>query len=59
MDSEVLHPIVVYIKRRHKTIAERVVFWPVYALCTDAERIPETIRMMCWWDQDAVNKPKE
>ena len=57
MDSAGIHPIMVYIKRRPTTIAERVDCRPVYALCMEAERKPGTIRMVHWWDQDTVNEP--
>ena len=57
MDSAGIHPIGVNIKRWQKTIAERVTFRRVYTLCTEAERIPGMIRMVRWWDQDAVNDP--
>ena len=59
MDSAELHIIVVYIKRRQKTIAERAAFRPVYALRTEAERIPGTSRMVRWWYQDAEKYPEE
>ena len=55
MESTVLQPIRVYIKRRQKNIAERVDCWPVYAFCTEAERMLGTNRMVRWWDQDAIN----
>ena len=55
IDSEGLHPIGVYIKRRQMTIAERMACRTVYVFCAEAERIPGTLRMMRWWDQDAVN----
>ena len=55
MDSKGIHTIGVYIKSRKTTILERVACRPVYVLCTKAERIPGTIRMMRWWYQDAVN----
>ena len=55
MDSTGLHPIRVYINRRQKKTPERVACRPVYALCTEAERMPGTIRMVHWWDQDVVN----
>ena len=35
MDSAGLHSIIVYIKRRQMTIAERVACWIVYALCPE------------------------
>ena len=35
MESVGLHPIGVYIKRRHTTIAERVACRPVYELFTE------------------------
>ena len=54
-----LHPIKVYIKRRQKTIVERVACSPVYALCTEGERMPGMTRMVLWWDQDGVNEPEE
>ena len=59
MESVRLHPIGVYIKRQQKKIAERVAFLPVYTLCTEAERMSGTRRMVCWWDQDTVNEPEE
>ena len=54
-----LHLIGVYIKRRQKTIAEKVSCCSVYVQCTEAERITGTIWMVHWWDQDVVNKPEE
>ena len=48
MESAGLHPIVVYIKRRKTTIAERVACRPVYVLCTEAERIPGTRKIVRW-----------
>ena len=59
METAGLHPIGLYIKRRRKTIAERVYFRPIYALCTEAERMMGTSRLVRWWDQDAVNEQKE
>ena len=59
MDSTELHLIVVYIKRRQTTIAERVACRPVYALCTKADRMKGMIRMVRWWDQDVVNDPEK
>ena len=59
VDSVGLHPIGVYIKGRQTTIAQRMAFQPVYALFTEADRITGTIRMVCWWDQDTVNKMEE
>ena len=46
MDSAGLHPIGVYIKRQKTTIAERAACRPVYAFCTEAERMMGTIRMV-------------
>ena len=51
-------PVRLYIKRRQTAIAEKVVCWPVYALCTEAERMPGTRWIVHWWDQDTVNKPE-
>ena len=59
MDSAELQPIKVYIKWRQTTIAERVYFRPVYALCIELDRISETSLLVHWWDQDAVNDPEE
>ena len=59
MEVAGLHLIVVYIKRRQKNIEERVACHPVYALCKEAERMMGTIRLVQWWDQDAVNEPEE
>ena len=59
MESSGIHPIGVYTKRRQTTIAERVDCRPVNALCTEAERMPGTIRMVRWWDKDTVNDPEE
>ena len=53
-----LHPIEVYINIWKATIADRLALRPVCALCTEAERMPGTIRMIRWWDQDAVNEPE-
>ena len=46
MNSAGIRPIGVYIKRRQTIIADRVSFQPVYALCTEAERLTGTIRMV-------------
>ena len=46
MEAAGLHPIGVYIKRRQITIAERMEFRPIYALCTEAERMPGKIRLI-------------
>ena len=54
-----LHPIGVYIKGQQTTISQKMAFRPVYALCTEADKIPGTIRMVCWWDQDTVNEMEE
>ena len=57
MDAVGIHPIGVYTKRRQTKIAERVECNPIYALWTEAERIPGKIRMVHWWDKDTVNEP--
>ena len=54
-----IHPIEVYIRRRHATISERVACRPIYELCMEAERMPGTTRLVRWWDQDAVNEPED
>ena len=59
MDSSGIHFIGIYIKRCQTNIAYRVACRPVYALSTEAERMPGTRRMVRWWDQDAVNEPEE
>ena len=59
MDSAGIHHIGVYIKRRKKTIAERVDCQPIYVLSTEADIMPGTSQMVRWWDQDAVNEPEE
>ena len=59
MDSSGLHPIVLYTKMCQTTISERVSCWPLYALRTEAEIIPGTILMVCWWDQDALKELKK
>ena len=59
MDSAGIHSIGLYVNRRKKTIAERVSYQPVYALCTEVERILGTSQVVLWWDQDAVNEPEE
>ena len=56
MNAVGIHPIGAYIKRQQMTIVERVACQPVYALCTEAEMMTGTIRMVSWWDQDAVNE---
>ena len=50
MDSVGLHPIIVYIKRRQTNIADRVACRNIYALYTEADRIPGMSRMVRWWD---------
>ena len=59
METVGLHPSGVYIKRRQTNRLERIACRPVYALFTEAERMTGTIRMVLWWDQDAVNDPEE
>ena len=57
MEAAGIHPIGVYIKSRQTTIVDRVAFRPVYALCTETERIPGTSWLVQWWDQDSINEP--
>ena len=59
MDAAGLHPIVEYIRRWQETMAENLACRPFYELCVDAERMPWTIWMVRWWDQDVVNEPEE
>ena len=59
MEAAGIQPIGVYIKRWHTIIAERVACFLVYAPCMEAERMPGTIRLVQYWDQDGVNKPEE
>ena len=59
MDSMGIHSIGICINRRQTTIADRVDFRTVYALCTEADNILGTIRMVRWWYQDAVKDPDE
>ena len=54
MESTSIHPIGVYIKSWQTNIAEWVACRPVYELCTEAERIPRMIGIVCWWYTDAV-----
>ena len=46
MEAAGIHPIGAYIRRRHATISERVACRHIYELCTEAERIPGTSRMV-------------
>ena len=46
MGASGIHPIGIYISRCHTTIEERVTCLPVYALCTEAEWISRTSRMV-------------
>ena len=46
MEAVGLHPIGVYIRRRQATIAERVDCRPIYEMCTEAERMPGTVRLV-------------
>ena len=57
MEAARFHPIGVYIKRQKMTIADRVACRPVYSLYTEAERMPDTNRLLQWWEQDGVNEP--
>ena len=59
MESAGIHPIGLYIKKRQMTIVDRVACRTIYAFFTEAERMPGMIRMVRWWDQDAVNDPEE
>ena len=45
-EATFLRPIGVYIRRRKATILERVACRPIYEICTEAERITGTIRMV-------------
>ena len=46
MESAGLHPFRVYINRLQTTIADRMVFRSVYALCTEVESMPGIIQMV-------------
>ena len=46
MEAAGLHPIEVYIRRRKATIEERVACRPIYELCTKAQQMPGTIRLV-------------
>ena len=46
MENTGIHSIGVYNRRWKSTIAERVASRPIYELCTEAERIPGTIRLV-------------
>ena len=59
MEAVGLHPIGVYIKRWDTTIADRVDCRPIYALCTEAERMLVMSRLVRWWYQDRLNEPEE
>ena len=59
METAGLHPIGVYIRRRQVTISERVTCLPIYELFMEVERVPGTIRLVRWWDQDTINEPEE
>ena len=59
MEAAGLHPIGMYNKRRQTTVLERVACCTVYALCTEADWMPGTIRLLQWWDKDTVNEPEE
>ena len=59
MEAKRPHSIWVYIRRQQVTIAERVACRTIYELCTEEKRMLGTSRMVQWWDQDAVNEPKE
>ena len=52
MEAERIWTIKEYIQRRQATIAAEVDLMPIYEMCTGAEHIPGSIRMMRWWDQD-------
>ena len=56
MEAAGIYPIGVYNNRRQMNIAEGVACRLIYALCTEAERMPRTSRLVRWWDQDAVNE---
>ena len=59
LEAAGLHPIMEYIRRRHATIAGKLICLPIYEFCIETERIPGTSRMMIWWDQDVVNEPEQ
>ena len=54
-----LHPITEYIMMQQATIEEKVACHPIYEICVEAERMPVTIQMIGWWDQDVVNDHEE
>ena len=58
MEAAGLHTVREYIRRKHATIVEKAAFRLVYELCVEAERLPGTIRMVRWWDQDVANEPE-
>ena len=41
-----------YVRQYQATIEEYITTIPIYELCTGAERLQETSRLMRWWDQD-------
>ena len=59
MEAAGIHPIKEYIRRQQAKIAEKVDCQHIYGLCAEAERIPGTIRVVRWWDQDVVIEPEE
>ena len=48
MEAMGFHPIGLYIRKRQATISERVACRPIYEICTEAERMPGTSRMVQW-----------
>ena len=59
MKAAGIHPIGVYIRKWQSNIEEKVSCCPIYELCTEAERMPGMIRLVQWWDHDAVNESEE
>ena len=51
-------PMKDFICRRKDTIEEHIANHPIYELCMGAEKIPGSISVIWWWDQD-LNQEEE
>ena len=44
----------VYIRQRHKTLAQFITDRPIMELCLEVERRPGSRVKKWWWDQDSL-----
>ena len=52
LETTVIWPIKEYVRRRQAKIAEYISGITIYELCTGAELMGGSSRLLRWWDQD-------